>query len=205
MRPDARVLLVRHGRSAHRRSGWLDADGVRHWLVRYDAAGILPDDVPPTALRELASHADVVVASDLPRALASAERLAAGLPVLTSPLLREIPLPVPALGLTRLPLACWALAIGTGAAVRRLRGTAPPGDVRTQATAAAAWLSGLAERDGLVVAVTHANVRAQIAAALGDAGWRREPGGGRHAHWSAWSFVRPDGSPVPHHVPEGSR
>jgi broad specificity phosphatase PhoE len=185
-----RILLVRHGRSAHASTGWLDAAGVRGWLADYDVHGIAPDSMPPDALRAVARSVGIVVASDLPRAHHSAERLAGGAPVVTSPLLRETALPVPALGPVRLPLAGWALLIGVHAALRILRGAPPHADARAQGEAAAAWLAGLAERHGDVLAVTHGNVRGHIAAALGAAGWRRARGGRRFAHWSAWELAR---------------
>jgi hypothetical protein len=62
--------------------------------------------------------------------------------------------------------------------------------VLRQGAAAAAWLIELSERHGDVLAVTHVNVRAHIAAALLEAGWQRGPGGSRFAPWSAWTFIR---------------
>jgi broad specificity phosphatase PhoE len=184
-----RVVLVRHGRSAHAPLGWVDADGLRRWLAAYDVAGITPDDAPPAALRALASNGALVVASDLPRAVASAERLAPGAPAHASPLLRETPLPIPALLGLRLPIGGWALAMGAGMAYRRLRRVPHPDGALAQSASAAAWLAGLAGEHRLVLAVTHSNVRGLVAGALMAAGWRREPGGGRFAHWSAWTFT----------------
>jgi len=59
------------------------------------------------------------VASDVPRAVASAALLAPSRTVVTSPLLRELALPAPNLGPLRLPLMGWALAIGCSALLRR--------------------------------------------------------------------------------------
>ena len=91
----SRLVLVRHGRSAlATRVGWIDADGVNRWRVEYDAAGIACADEPPAELRMLASNADVVCASDMARAIASAERLAPRRQPALSPLLRESTLAV---------------------------------------------------------------------------------------------------------------
>ena len=91
-----RVLLIRHGPSAHSESpGWIDAAGVDRWREAYDAAGILSDSVPPPGISSEVAGADVLVTSDLPRALASAERLAPGKAVHVSPLFRELSLEVP--------------------------------------------------------------------------------------------------------------
>jgi broad specificity phosphatase PhoE len=195
-----RVLLVRHGRSAHRARGWLDAAGVRAWFEAYDAAGILPEDEPPPALRALVAEAGLVVGSDLPRARASAERLAPDAPVLLTPLLRELPLELPALGGARLPLAAWALAAGAHWAYRTMRGRAPATAALERAAAAADWLAALADRHDTVVAVTHASLRGQIAAALRAADWACEVGRRRWAHWSVWTLTRgtPARGTLPH-------
>ncbi|WP_438036480.1 hypothetical protein [Sorangium sp. So ce204] len=106
----ARIILVRHGRSGHVHTGWIDAAGLQRWRDAYDAAGLAPGELPPPALRRLATQAGVVVASDLPRARASAELLVPGVEIATSALLREVDQPSPPLGNARAPLAVWALA-----------------------------------------------------------------------------------------------
>jgi broad specificity phosphatase PhoE len=73
---ERRIVLVRHGRSAHVHTGWIDRDGFLRWREAYEAAGLDPADAPPPALRELVASAEVIVASDAPRALASARLLA---------------------------------------------------------------------------------------------------------------------------------
>ena len=182
--PPQRIVLVRHGRSAHLPTGWLTVEGVRRWYEDYDAAGLAAGEAPPAALLALAARAaaaGTMVASDLPRAIASAALLAPGVPALASPLLRELALetpaaPLPALGGARLPLTGWALVYGT--------------------RWAAAWLAGLA-RDatgsgGLVVAVTHASFRGLLATALVRAGWRG-PASRSLRPWSAWDLTRAPG------------
>src|SRR5689334_11681773 len=91
-----RIVLVRHGHSAHTASpGWIDASGVERWREAYDAAGILDDSNPPAPLVAAAARADCVLTSDLKRALASAERLAPGRAARVSPLFREMYLEIP--------------------------------------------------------------------------------------------------------------
>jgi hypothetical protein len=188
------IVLVRHGRSAHAPRGWVNADGLRRWIVAYDAADIAPHPPPPPPLAALARDADVVVASDLRRAVASAALLAPGGRVKVTPLLREAPLetselPLPRLAGARLPLGAWALVFGVRWAAAALRGAPPPGvDATTLARAeeAAAWLAALAWERGRVVAVTHATFRTLLARALVAHGWRgpdRRP----FREWSAWT------------------
>jgi broad specificity phosphatase PhoE len=181
---------VRHGRSAHAQSGWIDADGLRGWLRAYDAAGLAADQAPPAALRVIAAQASAVVASDMPRALASAALLAEGAAVTETPLLRELDAWMPGVRWVRLPLPMWALAIGAGRAIRTLyRET--PAEQRERVGAAADWLEALAdERGGTVLAVTHASFRRVLAMALADRGWRVIRRAGWVRPWSAWMLVR---------------
>jgi broad specificity phosphatase PhoE len=193
-----RIVLLRHGRSAHVAGGWLDADALRRWFVDYDLAALAHDERPPERARALAREVACVVASDMPRARASAALLLPDGPVRESPLLREVPMPIPTWPGVRLPLVGWALATGMRAAVSRLRRLPPPEAVRQQAEAAAAWLGELAQAHGSVLAVTHAGVRAQITRVLREQGWVAavEGGsyrqGGSYAHWSAWTLTRGD-------------
>jgi broad specificity phosphatase PhoE len=192
------IILVRHGRSAHVQRGWLDVDGLRGWMAAYDAAEIALHHPPPPALVALARAAGLLVASDMPRAVASARVLADGREFRTSALLREAPLetpelPLPALGGLRLPLRGWAVVFGARWLAAWLRNAPPPGvDAAALARAEAAdWLAAqAAEARGRVVAVTHATFRLLVAQALVRRGWRgpeRRP----YHEWSAWRYVPP--------------
>jgi broad specificity phosphatase PhoE len=104
-----RLVLVRHGESSHvHRGGLLDATGVQRWRDAYDLAGITDRSTPPATL--VRRVAGAIVASDLPRAIASAECLANNRSIETSSLLREIPIPIPGLPV-RVPLAAWGAAM----------------------------------------------------------------------------------------------
>jgi broad specificity phosphatase PhoE len=195
----AELLLVRHGRSAHVERGWLDVEGVRRWMVAYDAAEIMLHHAPPPELEALVRDAVRVVASDLPRTVASAVRLAPGHEIVRTPLLREAPLetpelPFPALGGIRLPFRGWGMVFGARWLAAWLRGAPPPGvDASTLARAdeAAEWLAGqTSESGGRVVAVTHATFRFLVAQALVRRGWRSPERRPFH-EWSAWRYLPP--------------
>ena len=190
------LLLVRHGRSAHVHTGWIDADGVRRWMTAYDAAEILPDHAPPAELEALVAGAARIVASDLPRTVASAIRLAPDREIVRTALLREAPLetpelPLPSLGGIRLPLRAWGMVFGVRWLVAWLRNAPPPGvDAKALARAeeAADWLvAQAAEANGRVVAVTHATFRLLVAQALVRRGWRG-PEKRAFREWSAWPY-----------------
>jgi broad specificity phosphatase PhoE len=176
---EMQIVLVRHGCSGHTVSGWLDRAAFQRWREAYEAAGIAEGEVPPPSLLATAATA-LVVASDAPRAIASARTLAPGRAVEISPLLRELDLHPPSLGRLRLPWIGWALAIGFGSRVSAAE--------TERGRAAAEWLASLATAHGSVVAVTHGSVRRLIARELVALGFR---GGSRGIrHWSAWVFSR---------------
>jgi hypothetical protein len=192
------IVLVRHGRSAHVESGWLDVHGLRRWMTAYDAAEIALHHPPPAELQSLVRGAARVVTSDLPRAIASAAMLAPDRPFERMSLLREAPLetpelPLPALGGVRMPLRAWGLVFGARWLYAWMRGAPPPGvDAAALARAeeAAEWLDAESARaTGAIVVITHATFRLLVASSLVKRGWTRPERRPFH-EWSAWRFSR---------------
>lgn len=186
----ARILLVRHGRSAHVQRGWLDRDGLDRWHALYDAAALHDEDGPPEAVRALARQVGCVVASDLPRAIASAERLLGpGVAFETVPLLREARPWTPAWRRVRLPLRAWSMLTAFGSWWRQRHGLWPGAAEAERARAAATLLHEMASRRGSVLAVTHGAFRVELTDALLERGWAARRTRGYH-HWSVWELVR---------------
>ena len=163
--------------------------GVERWHVAYDEAGIAEDDRPPEALIDEVSHAGVIASSDLPRAVMSAAHLARGREVTISPLLREVPLPIPGSFPFRVPLAAWAALIHLrwGFDLARRRGA--PIEAIERARLAARWCGETCARDvdgGVLAVVTHGAFRRLLAQELLVHHWRAKPGRRSYAHWSVW-------------------
>jgi broad specificity phosphatase PhoE len=186
-----RLLLVRHGASSNvRQRGLLDRSGVQRWREAYDAAGILDVSRPGGSLCRQAASARHIIASDLPRAVASAERLAPAREIRTSPLLRELPLAIPHWP-TRLPLGAWDVLMQLGWSARILRGTDATTPERDRAAAAAGWLAAMVDDGSTALVVTHGVIRRLIAARLLVLGWKSAGRRGGYRHWSSWTFVGP--------------
>jgi broad specificity phosphatase PhoE len=184
-----RILLVRHGRSAHVHDGaWMPANRVRDYERGYNAAGILSEDAPPTHLVDTATRSDTLVASDLRRAIESARRLAPGRDPVILPLLREIDLEPPRWIPMSLPIAAWD-ALSFAQWSYRLSVDADHEFVR-RADAASDWLVERAKNAMSVVAVTHGGFRRILARRLEVRGWRAAGRDLGHANWSAWSFTQ---------------
>ncbi len=180
------IALVRHARSAHIQSDWITAAGFRAWLEEYESAGIAADQFVPGDVAELAQRAGAVVSSNAPRALATARLLAPDREIVVSPLVAELPLDAPKLGRLRLPLSAWAFPVGMRTAVLTLRGQYPAPAELARVSAAAEWLGTLASEHSLVVVVTHAWFRQQLAARLRRDGWEGEHSRFSVRHWSTW-------------------
>lgn len=191
MRDAVKIVLLRHARSGHVQSGWINREDFLRWREAYEAAGIDAADVPPSELSAEAAACGVLVASVARRAVESADALTPRREVLTSSLLCELDLRPPALGRIRLPLFGWALTFGVRWLVRAvLRFPHFTADEEQRACAAADWLSQLAESHGSVMAVTHASFRSLLARELVRSGWHSDPPRHKLRPWSAWTFTR---------------
>jgi broad specificity phosphatase PhoE len=180
-----RILLVRHGRSAHLPLGICTGEDCERWLVEYDLHGLIANETAPAELRELAKSA-LVVSSDYVRAVESA-RLITDRDFPTTPLLRELRTTVPRLGGIRLHFRLWGL-------IWILRTLFTKADIDPEALAradeAAAWLEERAREHDTIVAVTHFAFRRLLADALAARGWHREPRHRGHHHFGAWELTR---------------
>jgi broad specificity phosphatase PhoE len=186
-----KITLVRHGRSSHVDTGWLNRDAVEAWLRAYDTAGLAANELPPPELRTIATKAGLIVASDLPRAIESATLLSAGREIVQSPLLRETSLEIPGMAGLRLPISAWGLVIGLHWMMKsRAALVSKEKPVRERGRDAARWLTALAMEHESVIAVTHGAFRRFLADALVANGWAPTPGRQRFHHWSAWEFKR---------------
>ena len=185
-----RIILIRHGRSAHGLgSSWVDADGLQRWRTAYDAAGIAVEDAPPALVANAVGACDLIVSSDLRRAVESAARLAPGRPVAESALLRESALPIPNVPI-RLPVTAWgALAtIGWGYRIMR-RAFASPSELQ-RAARAAEWFCTLAPDAATVAVITHGVFRRLLANHLQSDGWLAVAEARNYKNWSMWSVER---------------
>ena len=134
--------------------GVLDHAGVERWLDAYDAAGIQSGARPPAALVQMARDATHLVASDMPRALASAEALGSAHEIRVSELFREAPLAIPRWP-TRLPLLVWGALIHAAWSYRIARGVDETDSIGLAPKPRAEWLTALVADGSTAVVVTH--------------------------------------------------
>ncbi|HEY9225202.1 MAG TPA: histidine phosphatase family protein [Gemmatimonadaceae bacterium] len=184
----SRLLLVRHGRSAHNHDGsWIDAEAARRFEAAYDAASIRDDDVPPAELVAVAKNAERFVCSDLTRAIASVERLAPGREPAISPLLRELWFDLPSWA-PRLPVNVWDVA-HYAVWTYRLATRAENSETR-RARDAAVWLESHALPFNTTIVITHGGFRRLLAFELERSGWKPDGGRRLYHNWSVWGLTK---------------
>ena len=180
-----RILLVRHGRSAHVHAGWLSREEFLRWREAYEAAGIHENEVPPAELREVAKSVAVILASNAPRAIATAKMLAPEREIVIDARLRELELAPPHLPL-RMPWTMWALAFVVRSLLGRSHASA---EEHARAREAAAMLDALARREGDLLVATHGSMRILLAKSLRQMGWQHDAQKRTSRHWSAWTLT----------------
>jgi broad specificity phosphatase PhoE len=181
------IILVRHGRPAHEGPRWLNARDAARWLDLYDHSGLKSGDAPPPAVRELASTADIIVSSDLPRALQSAELLACNRRVLATAMLRESRMRASQLPL-RMPIAGWQVVIVLRWLFFMLRENSDMVSERRRAREVVHWLIELSQVNDSVLVVTHNAFRSLLVRSLYLNDWVEMGRVGRYEHWSAWTL-----------------
>src|SRR5216117_3569673 len=187
-RVTAQIVLVRHGPSAHIHRDWMiDHDGIQGWRDEYDSAGIQLNSQTPTRLVQIADAATHIIASDLLRSVASAERLAPQREIEVSDLLREVPLKLPHWP-TGLPLIVWEILIHVAWSYRIVRGIDSTEHDRARAAAATKWLGETVTNESTALVVTHGVFRRLLAQQLLLAGWTNTGRRGGYSHWSFWTF-----------------
>lgn len=187
----SRIVLVRHGPSAHVADArMLDHAALQSWRTAYDAAGIQSFGLPPDELVAQAAQAQHVIASDMRRAMESANRIAPGRSIQTSSLLRESALAIPHWP-TRLPLLAWAMVINAAWSWRILRGEEVSAAERSRADAAAEWLAQTVADGSVALVVTHGVFRRLIAQQLQRRGWSYLHREGGYRPWSSWHLAPP--------------
>lgn len=173
------IILMRHGKPDHHSGGRLPALAMAEWCEAYDMS--LVADMPPDRCQEVAATANYIVASPLPRACSSLEKLGLELDAV-DPLFSEVSLPIMRLGYPNLPPSLWLFALrlmwlcGYAGSVESYQ------QAERRAEQAAAKLIALSAR-GNVLLAGHGIMNKLIARQLRKQGWMAE----KHASSRYWS------------------
>jgi broad specificity phosphatase PhoE len=97
------ITLVRHGKSLWVENKRITCQEFKNWVENYDGNGVFEEKSYPLETLNKVNSANIVITSDLKRAVESAKFLNPNLPAVSIPLFREPEIPIP---LTRL----WGLS-----------------------------------------------------------------------------------------------
>ena len=192
------ITLIRHGPPAVSLRQRVRGHQFRQFVERYDAARIAQRALPPLAVRQVVANADVVFASNRPRALHTAELLGVQTPSVVDSRFREIEFPVDfprrlrfsALTWSVIAIALWRMGY-TSRSESRSESLA---QTRQRVQKAADMLerqvvqadSEWSERGAnSVVLVAHAGINRMIAKELRKRGWR----GRKVPHSQHWGYT----------------
>jgi broad specificity phosphatase PhoE len=176
------ILLARHGRPDADRSVKIDWREYENWWEGYDRAALAQGEAPPPALIEAARDANVIFASPLARAMATANAVAGGRPIIQDPVFLEAALPPPPVWGKRTPEA-WGVWARMAWWLGRHAGRESRQQAEWRAEAAAATLTARALRGENVALFGHGWFNRMIRPVLKAQGWRCVYDGG-DAYWS---------------------
>lgn len=184
-----KIILVRHGEPdmAEYTSG---KDGTYgEWLKKYNASGIRQEMRPPEELLELIDEVDVLISSDLKRALDSARLLAGNKVIMQNPIFREFELPESKRKLPKFSPGIWSFIFRvlwfSGYSNKSENFT----DAKKRIKLSADKLTDLAIKHSDVVLVGHGLMNRFIGAELKKQGWRKGRYGGK-GYWSYFEYTR---------------
>ncbi|MGE3251038.1 MAG: histidine phosphatase family protein [Hyphomonadaceae bacterium] len=189
------IALARHGKPKGDRSVRINWKDYEHWWAEYDRSGLIPEQQPPERLVEIAAQADVIFASTLPRAIETAEAVAAGKDILRDDVFIEAPMPPPKLWGKRGPThwgiwarISWYVGIRPGAESRQ--------QAELRAEAAVATLAARALRGENVLLCGHGWFNRMMRPVLVEQGWRCVEDHG-DAYWTYRRYTRRKAPPRP--------
>jgi broad specificity phosphatase PhoE len=183
------IILVRHGKPRDVGRTSISGKEIGGWLRAYAETGITTKVAPPAAVRDLASSARFVVASDIQRALESAAWLAEK-DIHVDPDLREAALPE-SLGVSlRLPPGMWIVLARVAWWVNWAESEETIAGARQRAVRVADVLTARATEYGSVMAVGHGMFNRFVANQLRHRGWRG-PRTFPSGYWGAALFDEP--------------
>lgn len=187
LRPTPRrgpIIISRHGRPAlDRKAGprltWKD---YVDWWARYEAGSLAPDQSPPDALCEIVADAGVVLTSQRPRAIETAQLAAPHATPERDALFNEAPLPPPKLpGLRYLPKT-WNVLARTAWLNGHCMDGESVSEARKRAAQAAQKLHE-ASKQGKVYLAAHGWFNRMLRPKLREIGWSETHNGGDQ-YWS---------------------
>jgi broad specificity phosphatase PhoE len=181
------ITLIRHGQPSFHFAKWISAKNLVNTIDAYDAAEI--SGTPPLEAKKLASTHRIVVCSNLPRSISSAQALGFDNIHSGDALFQEISMPYFSTGSLKLPISTWVILLRVLWLFGFKRNGESLTDARIRAKQAAQLLIELATNHEKVLLVGHGLMNRFIAKELLSNNWDgpNNPGS-RYWAYSTYSF-----------------
>lgn len=181
------ITLIRHGKSLHVENDNITCLDFQQWVEKYDSNGVFEEAKYPLETTEKIAAANVVVSSDLKRAVESARFLNPAVKVISDPMFRETELPKFALKLLKFKPNHWAVMLRILWICGNSNECESLSSAKLRAKMAARKLADLADDYQSVALVGHGVFNRLIARELQRQGWK----GKRNTaakHWNGTSY-----------------
>jgi broad specificity phosphatase PhoE len=185
------ITLVRHGKSLWVENKPITCQEFKNWVENYDDCGVFEEKYYPSKTLKKVWSANIVITSDLKRAVESAKFLYPNSPAISDPLFRETELPIPLSRLAGLKLhaSSWGVILrclwfsGYSSGCESLK------DTKIRAEEASKFLVNCAKEHHHVVLVGHGFFNRLIGKELKRMGWnRKKKSSSRHWYSTTYTF-----------------
>ncbi len=161
------------------------------WLKKYNASGIRQERRPPEELLNLIEDFDVVMSSDLKRALDSAHMLAGSKVIMKNRVFREFELPESKKNYPRFTPEIWSLIFRILWFFGYSNKSENFSDAKKRIKLSADKLEDLAIKHSDIILVGHGLMNRFIGMELKKQGWRKKRSGGK-GYWNYCEFTKPE-------------
>ncbi|MEN8154854.1 MAG: histidine phosphatase family protein [Acidobacteriota bacterium] len=181
---EKKIILVRHGEPDVKKWESERNGSYGEWVKAYNSAGIKNESRPSEELKAAVEGCDLIISSDLRRAVETAEALCLSIPVRKEPVLREIELPESKRKLPKFSPEIWATIFrilwffGVSGNVENLR------EAKERIKKASEKILSVAEDNNKIVVVGHGLINRFIAGELKSNGWS----GPKYNRANYWDF-----------------
>ena len=184
------IVILRHGKPNIPSLSSISPDEFSEWVNLYNVSGLSSSSKPTLEAIEIANKSKVVVCSELPRSIQSANALNVKEITLKSYLFNEAGLPISSLKFPRLSPKAWAIIFRIFWFFGYSNNSESFKEAKVRAVKAANKLIELAESESSVLFVGHGVYNRMIANELNASGWKgpKSPG---TKHWSYGVYKSP--------------
>ncbi|WP_243293102.1 phosphoglycerate mutase family protein [Bacillus sp. FJAT-47783] len=182
------ISLIRHGRSKFTENRRISSKEFHDWVKSYDEHGVFEETIYPSLTTEKIQSSNLVITSDLKRAIESAKLLSPKVELISNSLFNETELPLPSVNLKGLKLIpnYWLVVMRSLWLSGYSNGCESLKEAKQRSKKAAQLLVEYAEEHNTVCLVGHGFFNRLLAKELKNMGWEGKRTSAKH--WSCMTY-----------------